>query len=47
MYDKFVDNDGKTTLNIPEYMQLRKDLAKKKEQEKKVKQSKQKKKDKL
>lgn len=31
MYDKFVDKDGKTTLNMPEYMQLRKDLAKKKE----------------
>ena len=47
MYDKFVDKDGKTTLNQGEYTELRKQLAAKKKNEQKVKDSKNKKKGKL
>jgi hypothetical protein len=31
LWNKFVDRDGKTTLNIPEYMEFRKKIAKQKE----------------
>ena len=47
MYDKYVDNDGKTTLNQTEYMEMRKIIAKKKKDEEKVKTSNKKKQGKL
>jgi len=47
IYDKFVDREGRTTLNQVEYIEHRKLLAAKKKAENKVKDSKMKKKGKL
>lgn len=40
MYDRFVDSEGKTTLNQEEYKQYRLAMAEKKKKETKVKQAK-------
>jgi hypothetical protein len=41
LWDKFVDRDGRTTLNMVEYMAMRAEKAKEAEKSKKVKKAKQ------
>ena len=46
-YDRFVDSDGKTTLNPEEYMAKRKEIAEQKKKDQKLQDAKNKKKGKL
>ena len=47
IYDRFVDANGRTTLNQAEYQEFRKKMAEKKKQENKVKVSKKNKQNKI